>query len=186
MIRFLIPAIILISAGAIGGAEIATAHVTADPPLLRVGLRRDLRGCFSLFDSAGRTLVGRMLGAPRMVRFDTTVVSRWTGRYTGTWRLVQQLGQEEEFQLGAIQMGMIPTWAADSLTDTVRVSFSNGFSGSSYAFEVPRVSTYGALKGRGSSFTDVVAYVDGKREEPQYDRIQVIRHECHRRVAPTQ
>jgi hypothetical protein len=99
---------------------------------------------------------------------------------------VQQLGQEEDYQRSAIEMGVLPMWAADSLTDTVRVSFSNGFSGSSYAFAVPRASVYGALTGRGSTFTDVIAVVDGKIPEPDYDPIKVIRHECHRRVAPTQ
>lgn len=180
VMRFLIPVMIL-STALFAGAQAEGARERQALPVIKSGLRRDALACYALFDSAGRTLVGQLTGAPRMVRLDSTVVHRWGGASSGVWRLVQPLGQEEEYQAQAIQNGMLPVWAADSLTDTVRFSFSTGYTGSSFAFNLPAIRGFGALEGRGHSFTDVLVMGD----ELAYDRIKVIRHDCRRFVAPS-
>ena len=100
----------------------------APPQLARVALRSDVVGCWALFDRQGRPAEGHIYWAPTFVALDgddsasMQSPDRPAVRFGATWNRLPL-----ELEPGI--RGWV-TWRADSLTDSIRISFSNAFSGS--------------------------------------------------------
>ncbi len=113
----------------------ATDRDTEDrPPALaqpaRAALRQGAVGCWALFDDRGRPAEGHIYWAPTFVALDADddaaqrSPDRPAVRLGAAWnRLPLEL---EPGIPGWVK------WRADSLTDSIRITFSNGFSGSNF------------------------------------------------------
>lgn len=112
------------------------------PYLLSNALRRDLVGCYALMTAPGHLLDRHnFYNASPMVYLDSTprphILS--TGRDLGTKeRVLVQLDSAGD-PIGGVQpTGILgPSWSTDSLTNTLYVSFSNGFSGAELILQAP-------------------------------------------------
>jgi hypothetical protein len=103
------------------------ARAQARPPLTRNGVRAELLGCYALY--SGRTRVSNALyNATPSVRLDSLTVGRLgiADTVPGIRRALIPLTAANERV--ATRRGP-PSWTADSLTDSVRLSFVDGFSG---------------------------------------------------------
>ena len=123
---------------------------------LRNTLRRDLVGCFRLVGRSGHLLNHyEYYGATPMVSLDSTV-QQHLSRYRedgstedgGTlWRLIP-LDSSGHLAYKGWQPGEIgPSWAMDSLHDTLYLSFSDGFSGAELILWAP-IGVGDTLRGR--------------------------------------
>jgi hypothetical protein len=91
--------------------------------------------------------------ASPIVRLDSTELEGVVDRLKGIWRTVvplDTLGQPSRTTRGMFP----PTWSADSLTDTVRISFVNGFSGAEFVLSIP-LGVRDTLRGRALEHWDV-------------------------------
>ncbi len=99
--------------------------------LLRDGLRAELLGCYALYSEGGRPLGSTFYNGSPLVRLDTAVMGvTATDTFPGIVRVMTKLdaaGQPVGRVDSLRRAG--PTWRADSLSDSIRLSFSNGFSG---------------------------------------------------------
>lgn len=121
--------------------------------LPRLGLRKDVVGCWALFDNHGRSAEGQIEWAPTFVSLDsgdtaTTPSSvRPAVRFGPTWSPLP-LELERGIQ------GWVK-WRADSLTDSIRINFSNAFSGSTFVFSVPpQTPVLDTIRGYATEFYD--------------------------------
>lgn len=121
----------------LSGIACATDRAAEDEPEgppqpARAALRAEVVGCWALFDRQGRPAEGHIDWAPAFVALeamDTASVRsprRPAVRFDTTWSPLPL-----ELEPGI--RGWVK-WQADSLTDSIRISFSNGFSGSSFVF----------------------------------------------------
>ena len=98
----------------------------------RKGLRGDLVGCYQLFTGTGKPVDSTSFyNSSPLVRFDSTLQLVLPAyREFGARRLLFRLDTHGH-RLDVIhpRRRLGPMWWADSLSDSVRVSFSNGFSG---------------------------------------------------------
>jgi len=104
------------------------AHVPLGLP--RHGLRAELVGCYALYKPDGRLLDSSYYNSSPLVRLDSTStgfatdtgrsVFRYLARLDSTGNPVEHAGPRTFFNR---------IWWADSLSDSVRLSFSDGFSG---------------------------------------------------------
>jgi len=99
--------------------------------LFRSALREDLLGCYALFTERGRRLDTSFYNASPLVRLDSApLFATDRGGPPGVVRVMVRLDStghpmdpvNPRYHLG-------PSWLVDSITDTLRLSFSNGFSG---------------------------------------------------------
>ena len=110
-------------------------------PMLRNGLRSDVVGCYALY--AGRRRVDTSLyNASPSVQLDSTLLERMSNdTIPGVFRSMTPLREPRTPASSARQGRVAPRWAADSLTDTIRLSFVNGFSGAVLVLSAPRGRT---------------------------------------------
>ena len=139
--------------------------------LFRKSLRAEALGCFTLLDSAKKSPATHLEGAPAMVRLDNTPARIGSG-VNPEYRLLVTFGQDERFALTARRIGMAQNWRADSLSDTIRFAFSNGFTGSEFIFYLAAKGRPDTLSGRAFTFGDVS---HSQRDE---GRAWAIRAEC--------
>jgi hypothetical protein len=106
--------------------------------LFRRGLRREMLGCLALYTGPETRLDGTYFRASPGVRLDSV---RPTGRLVidsiaVRYRVATALDREgNPIGPGSEDVGMPHVWAADSLSDTLRVWFTNGFSSTAIALE---------------------------------------------------
>ena len=101
------------------------------PGLFRSALRHDLLGCYALYSSKGRPLDSSFYRASPRVRLDS--VPAWP-TYRDSRRVVPRLmlrldATERRIDSANSPHSLGPSWVVDSMTDTLRLSFSDGFSG---------------------------------------------------------
>jgi hypothetical protein len=112
----------------------ASCSTTRSPEalhLFRSALRKDLIGCYALFDARGHFLDSSYYNASPLIRLDSTPAwgtdhDSQPGIIRGMLRL-DSSGRRLDPVNPAFHLG--PAWWVDSLTHTLRISFSNGFSG---------------------------------------------------------
>jgi hypothetical protein len=154
-------------------SDAGPAEERAVPVLARGGLRRAAVGCWQLVDSRGRSASDRIAWAPAIVQLDSAEQSpqsafprqRIARRFDPAWRPLPT-GFEPGID-GAM------TWRADSLTDSVRVEFNNGFFGSVFVLAVPDGRRLDTLHGRAFEFSDVVP-----DDSPDHGSVAAVRVRC--------
>jgi len=118
---------------------------------LRRALRGDLLGCYALFGADGRRIDTTYYNASPIVRLDSAALAGTIDSLAGMWRqlaALDTLGMARRTTRGM----WAPSWSADSLSDTIRVSFVNGFSGAEFVLAAPPgVDT---LRGRAAEHWD--------------------------------
>ena len=117
----------------------------------RHSLRREVLGCYALANEHGGVL-SPAAGTPPTIRLDSTARG-------GGWRL------QPDSTTGAADF---TGWWADSLSDTLRLTFSDGFSGSRLALKADGTR----LEGYAVGFTDV-----GPKDSPK-ERVIGKRVDC--------
>jgi hypothetical protein len=123
----------------------------------RRALRDDVLGCYALFGEDGRRVDTTYYNASPVVALDSmpwrmSDSVRMDDSLRGMWRRLfafDTLGDVSRTTRGMNP----PDWSADSLSDTIRVSFVNGFSGAVFVLAAPpgHVDT---LRGRALEFWD--------------------------------
>jgi hypothetical protein len=106
------------------------------PPLPRRTLRLEVLGCYALFGADGRRVDTTYYNASPLVRLDSGSASGTVDSVAGMLRdlvALDTLGRPSRTTRGLLG----PTWTADSLSDTIRVSFVNGFSGAEFVLAAP-------------------------------------------------
>ena len=126
--------VIVIGASAVILTDAEDASVKLQPPLRRRAVRPDVVGCYALFTARDARIDGTFYNASPRVRLDT--VEHYLPAGNPTRRLMHAL--DTLGNPSHTTHGMRPSWSADSLTDTVHLSFSTGFSGAYFAFAMPR------------------------------------------------
>lgn len=143
-------AVVVASLVSIAGISWWRSRPQEEPPQRRA-LRAEVLGCYALFGENGRIdttyynaspLVRLDSGAPRQANDS----SPWHPR---SLTALDSLGAPSRTTRGM----WAPDWSADSLTDTVRISFSNGFSGAVFVLSAPPGSD--TLRGRAYESWDV-------------------------------
>jgi hypothetical protein len=121
---------VLLLAANIAGC-FATPREGQPPPPARHALRREVPGCYAIFDEDRKPAHVNLYGpSPQVLLVGTPD--------TGTRRdiiLLDSTGAPSRQPPDGVFNGF--AWTADSLSDTVRVSFHNGFSGAAVALRVP-------------------------------------------------
>ena len=132
-----------------------TAGRPPSVPLARYGLRADVVGCFALRWTPRRPPQQEYYRASAQVRLDTAVRTLRTPRSVpGVARQLARLdaGGRAMDTVAARTWAAPPAWSADSLTDSIRVSFLDGFSGAMFVFAAaPGADT---LPGRAENHWD--------------------------------
>lgn len=107
------------------------------PPLRRNEPRLDVVGCYALYSDSGR-LDGSFYNSSPAVRLDSAEFHSLRQTIPG-WRAMAALTTT----LGPAKTNAAhpPSWSADSLTDSLRLSFVNGFSGAVLVLNAPRGRT---------------------------------------------
>ena len=150
--------------------EIGTADRGAQDPTSRRSRDARLVGCYALLDPSGLPASRSLYGAADFVQLDTAVDTlsrpdrvalRLIG-FDSSGARVQHRGVGE---YGA------PVWAADSLSDTVRLSFHNGLSGTTFVL-TPSSPKMDTLRGWADESFDL-----GPTSE-RYSPVHAIRRSC--------
>ena len=100
-----------------------------------------LAGCYALFDRAGHPAARSLYWAPSFTKLDTSPEGR-------AWKLDAAMRTE----LPEDTVMETREWTVDSLADTLRITFHNGFSGSTFVLGV-RAGT-DTLRGHGIEHWD--------------------------------
>jgi len=118
----------LVTALALG--TLPAAHALAQRPArARVGLRAELVGCYALFTAPAGGAERSLYNASASVRIDSQFVGYLkTDKDPNLARVLVALTPPNAPTV-ARPRPFAPSWTADSLTDTVRLSFVDGFSG---------------------------------------------------------
>jgi hypothetical protein len=109
---------------------VAAQTASAQGPSARGALRSELLGCYELLAEPARPLYNATPG----VRLDSAEVER-TSR--GEYRILRPLDSAGRPTQVPYPGPVAARWWVDSLTDSVWVSFVNGFSGATFVFAVP-------------------------------------------------
>jgi hypothetical protein len=130
--------IVLCAVLMLGGLECGRTDTAETQWLPGDGIPSGLVGCYALYRGDGQAIDGHeFYNATHLVRLDTTSVGkRAEDTIPGTFRLLVPLdsaGKPVESVDPKNYIG--PFWWADSLTDSVRLTFSDGFSGASLVLE---------------------------------------------------
>ena len=117
--------ILLLAFGARQGS--ACAAQRSESAHLRNALRHDLVGCYALFTDRSHRIDASFYNASPLVFLDSTPADRDSA--AGIMRLMLRLDSAgRSMSLGRLRP-LGPSWGVDSTTDTLRLSFSDGFSG---------------------------------------------------------
>lgn len=125
----------------VGVGAIYVHRMTRPPvePLLRHSLRAEAVGCYALFNSKRRPIDTTYYNAAPNVQLDSSA-ARSVDSILGEFR--QMVALNERWQPNRSTHGLRePTWSADSLSDTVRLSFVNGLSGAEFVLALPQAGT---------------------------------------------
>ena len=125
---------------------------------LRRSLRADVVGCYSLFTARGRRIDSTFYNASPLVRLDTA--ERDDRSRNPTHRVMHAL--DTLGNPSRTTRGLWAAWSADSLSDTVYLSFSTGFSGAHFAFKIP-ADTRDTFHGRAVEYWDFTRPTDRGR-----------------------
>jgi hypothetical protein len=104
--------------------------------LARRALRSEIVGCYALYGNKGQRVDTTYQHASPLVRLDSTLPSGVVATFAGMFRVLiafDSLGRPR----GTTSEMFPPTWSADSLSDTIRVSFGDGFSGAEFSLAAP-------------------------------------------------
>ncbi len=139
----------------------------------RDALRDELLGCFALYTPRGKLLDSTFYNSSPRVRLDSLAVGitardTMPGVVRRMWRLDaagQRLDRDDPQSL----FGRV--WWADSLTDSVRLSFSDGFSGAEVILAAPNPAA-DTLNGRIEEHWDMGPTTN------QRGRVRAVRVRC--------
>jgi len=110
------------------GQGLACAAQRSDSGVnLRNALRRDLVGCYALFTDSSRRIDTSFYNASPLVLLDST--PSLLDSSAGILRLMFRLDSTGRSIPPGRARPLGPVWGVDSTTDTLRLSFSDGFSG---------------------------------------------------------
>jgi hypothetical protein len=122
---------------------------------MRNGFSREIIGCYALFRDRDRPIDSKYYhGVPR-VELDTVRISvALDDSLPGVFRVVRRL-DTAGYRRDSVNLRLfhVPVWWSDSLSDTVRLSFSDGFSGAYLALS-PRRGSTDTLAGRVENHWD--------------------------------
>ncbi len=122
--------------------SVACAHApdvrAYPPPVARQALRADILGCFALFDARGHAVKGNFYGAADTVRLDSAHARGLSSRIDPQRVMLIDPRAVAGTSARPSSTEVGPAWSADSLTDTIRLSFSNGYSGAEFYLNAPR------------------------------------------------
>lgn len=121
-------------------------------PLARVGLRGEVLGCYALLDRNGRSARGQFYHAPAIVRLDSANVA--ASPTHSSRQLVPDNGINGAPHDAPNTRAFGPSWASDSLSDSLRLDFGNGFSGAVFVLAAPP-GILDTLRGRVEERWDV-------------------------------
>ena len=126
------------------------------PVLTRRALRREALGCFTLFDAHRQSTWGRLRNAPAIARLDSAANALHTNLYPrgATYRRVESRDMGNYVIAESSPNRLAPVWSADSLSDSIRIVFSDGYTGSGFIFALPTGSRGDSLVGRAYTFVD--------------------------------
>ena len=115
-------------------------------------------GCWDLFDHSGRPAGDSLYWAPSTTRLDT-MPSPWV--FNGLSGVVWPAVRFDSFaKAGALPDSLDMTsafWSADSLSDSIRLKYSSGFSGTTFVFALPpRGMSSDTLRGYAVEHSDMV------------------------------
>src|SRR5262245_50912614 len=138
------------------GQLVLPAELRPRATLSRNALRTDLIGCYALYFERGR-VNGSLFNASPSVRLDSMPWGKMKGEAPKAWRSMTGLslaGRPTSLRAGGL---VPPNWRADSLTDSVRLSFIDGFSGAVFVLDAPAGRT-DRLRGRVFESWDAPPY----------------------------
>ena len=121
-------------AGAIVSLSLLLACTRHDKPAppgpARQALRADVLGCYALFEESGRRIDSSYYNAAPSVLLDSTPLSAISDTFYGVGRTLIRLDTLGRFRddVGS-PGGQLWSWSADSLSDSIHLSFIDGFSG---------------------------------------------------------
>jgi hypothetical protein len=125
-----VPAFLIV---ALSGVAISDAPAQR-PPLSRNGLRGELVGCYALYTSRAGEAERALYNASALVRLDSQPIDYPT---PGVARAMIPLTPVNLPTPPQRPRPYSPRWWADSLSDTVRLSFIDGFSGAVFVLAAP-------------------------------------------------
>ena len=115
---------------------------------VRNGLRADIIGCYALFTRTGRRVDSGFYRASPLVRLDSALQPFLAAhKEFGARRLLKRLDSSGHHLDPGYPPRLGPMWWMDSLSDSVRLSFTDGFSGAFLALAAPHAGS-DTLRGR--------------------------------------
>ena len=129
----------------------------------------DLAGCYALFDHAGRPASDSLYFAPAYARLETVRRSRARTGMPRSWG-VTRLDTARRAMTGNDDQRGFLFWAPDSLSDSVRVMFHTGFSGTEMILGPPAARS-DTLRGRAIGHWDF-------RDDTDEGRVTAVRVPC--------
>ena len=157
-----------------GLGVVCCADAAAQRPAARTGLRTEVLGCYALYSGLKRVGVAQLYNASPSVRLDSLRASRQAGDTVPAVRAMVPLNASGEPVAPARPRPYSPSWTADSLSDTVRLSFVDGFSGAVFVLDAPR-GRPDTLRGRLYELWDVGP------SETTHGPARAVRQPCVRR-----
>lgn len=127
----------------------APREATSQPPLSRAGLRNEAVGCWVLLDSTLQSAASTLYWAPAITYLSPRPdSSRWAnqGRPFRAASRLDESGRDLNALDDPRRRGL-NAWSADSLSDSIRVIFTSGFSGTWFTFSIPSGTTADTLRG---------------------------------------
>jgi hypothetical protein len=144
----------MVSKVIVAGATILTIAILQQPSAIpRNALRTEALGCYELLDSAGRNASLSMEGVAPLIRLDSALDPMQPNSAT---RRLDTFGFGVPSRFDPVYRDLHPRWTADSLSDTLRLTFTNGFVGAVFSVNLPANMRPDTLSGRAWSFQDIV------------------------------
>ena len=131
-------------------ASAAQAPFDTVPPA-RLSLRAELVGCYALSAGEHPLSQSEYYNASGLVWLDTSVARQWAP--SEAFRMLVPLDSSLD-PTSRSRRHVGPSWSADSLTDSVRLSFSDGFSGAFLVLLAPAGVRVDTLRGRVANAWD--------------------------------
>jgi hypothetical protein len=165
---------VIIAVG-VANAQRAASERSTVPP--RRTVRTEALGCYVLLNDDLHPIGGSYQYSSAHVRLDSTSDSR-PGVVPGEFRRLLTFSGSWQPTYPA-QVRIPPMWSADSLTDSVRFAFSNGFVGTAFTFAVPAEAA-DTLRGRAWDFWDF-----GPPFGKDHGRAYAVRIDCPMSASPS-
>ena len=134
--------LILAASAALAVAACAAAPEPSDSAVarsreipLRLTLREDVVGCYALY-AHGRLLDSSYYNSAPSVELSAATFDSVQG-LGGASRHLLPLDVDEAYRRRVAEADFGPSWSADSLSDSVRLSFVDGFSGTELVLAAP-------------------------------------------------